>query len=69
MTATLSVDSTRCMGHGRCYAVAFEFLAPDDEGFVTLRGASIRLDVDQISAAREAVDACPESAIVMREGP
>jgi ferredoxin len=38
MSAKLSVDESRCTGHGRCYTVAPKLLTDDDEGFVTLRG-------------------------------
>jgi ferredoxin len=48
----LSVDETRCMGHGRCYDAAPTLLSDDDEGFVTLRGQSMDVPADQLPAAR-----------------
>jgi ferredoxin len=63
----LSVDSARCMGHGRCYAVAPELLDCDDEGYVTVRGSAIDVPADQADAARDAAANCPESAIDVTE--
>jgi ferredoxin len=51
-TVRLSVDETRCMGHGRCYDAAPALLSDDDEGFVTLRGQSMDVPADQLPAAR-----------------
>ncbi len=65
MTALLSVDETRCTGHGRCYTVAPKLLSDDDEGFVTLRGSSMEIAADQLADAEEAVAACPEQAITL----
>lgn len=33
MGTVLSVDESRCTGHGRCYSVAPKLLSDDDEGF------------------------------------
>jgi ferredoxin len=63
MRAVLSVDASRCTGHGRCYATAPALLSDDDEGFVTLRGGSLEVAGDQLPDAEEAVGACPERAI------
>ena len=65
MDATLSVDDTRCTGHGRCYSTSPKLLSDDDEGFVTLRGASMAISDDQLADAEEAVAACPERAITL----
>ncbi len=29
----VEIDTDRCSGHGRCYALAPEVFAPDDEGY------------------------------------
>lgn len=63
----LSVDSARCMGHGRCYAVAPELLDCDDEGYVTVRGSAIDVPEDQVGQARDAAANCPERAIELTE--
>jgi ferredoxin len=61
----LSVDGDMCTGHGRCYTVAPDLLASDDEGFVTIRGQTIDVPTGLESAARSAERACPESAITL----
>jgi ferredoxin len=68
MAARLSVDETRCMGHGRCYDAAPRLLSDDDEGFVTLRGQSTPVPADLLADARRAVAACPERAVRLDEG-
>jgi ferredoxin len=65
MSAKLSVDESRCTGHGRCYTVAPNLLSDDDEGFVTLRGSSMEITDDQLADAEAAVAACPERAITL----
>jgi len=60
---TLSVDASKCTGHGRCYTTSPELLSDDEEGFVTLRGSSQEVSDDQLAAAQRAVAACPERAI------
>jgi len=61
--STLSVDATRCTGHGRCYTVSPDLLADDEEGFVTLRGSSMEVGDEQLASAARAVAACPEQAV------
>jgi ferredoxin len=60
---TLSVDASRCQGHGRCYTAAPDLLSDDDEGYVTLRGSSMEIADDQLASAERAVTACPELAV------
>lgn len=66
MGGKLSVDENRCTGHGRCYTVAPDLLSDDEEGFVTLRGASMDVDDAQLADAAEAEAACPERAITLK---
>lgn len=61
----LEVDAAGCMGHGRCYLMAPDLLAYDDEGYVTIRGASIEVPGDQVEAAEDAAGTCPEQAITL----
>ena len=61
----LAVDSRSCMGHGRCYQVASDLLTFDDEGYVTIRDATIDVPDDQIEAAEDAAGTCPEQAITL----
>jgi ferredoxin len=63
----ISIDADKCMGHGRCYSVAPELLSDDDEGFVAQRGRCWEVPADQLTAAQDAADACPESAIAILE--
>lgn len=63
----ISIDADKCMGHGRCYAVAADLLSDDDEGFVAQRGQSWKVPTDQQGVAQDAADACPESAITILE--
>jgi ferredoxin len=65
MSMRLSVDESRCTGHGRCYSAAPKLLSDDEEGFVTLRGGSMEITDDQVADAEEAVAACPERAIAL----
>jgi ferredoxin len=63
----LTVDGTRCTGHGRCYTAAPDLLGFDDEGYVTARDQVIDVPDDQIPYAREAAGSCPEGAITLTE--
>lgn len=63
----ISIDSGKCMGHGRCYAVAEDLLSDDDEGFVAERGNCWELPADLVGQAQDAADACPEGAILVTE--
>ena len=59
----LAVDGSSCMGHGRCYQMAPDLLAYDDEGYVTIRDQTIDVPADQVEAAEDAEGTCPEQAI------
>ena len=59
----LRIDGDVCMGHGRCYRMAPDLLAFDDEGYVTIRDQTIDVPVDQVEAAEDAEGTCPEQAI------
>ena len=63
----LTVDGERCMGHGRCYSVAPDLLTYDEEGFVSIRGVVIDVPPGQIEPAEEAVESCPEQAVLIVE--
>jgi len=63
----ISIDASRCMGHGRCYAMAERLLTDDDEGFVAERGHTWEVPDDLSEQADTAVGSCPESAISVRE--
>ena len=59
----LTVDGKSCMGHGRCYLMAPDLLAYDDEGYVTIRDQTIDVPDAQVGAAEDAAGTCPEQAI------
>ena len=61
----LTVDGASCMGHGRCYQMAPDLLAYDDEGYVTIRDQTIDVPAGQIEAAEDAEGTCPEQAITL----
>ena len=57
----ISIDEAKCAGHGRCYALAPELFAPDDdEGFGQVIAQP---NADQLGDARRAADNCPEQAV------
>jgi ferredoxin len=58
----ISIDSTKCVGHGRCYTLAASLVDADDEGRGVADGV---VPVGQEEAAREAAANCPESAVVL----
>ncbi|HEX4813529.1 MAG TPA: ferredoxin [Nonomuraea sp.] len=56
------IDPERCQGHGRCYDLAPDLFAEDDEGYGQVLGEGI-VSAGQDNAARLAVANCPERAI------
>ncbi|WP_280418365.1 ferredoxin [Nocardia carnea] len=63
----ISIEAGRCMGHGRCYAVAERLLTDDDEGFVVERGQTWEVPGELTAEAEAAAQACPETAIAVGE--
>jgi ferredoxin len=61
---SVEIDSTRCTGHGRCYALAPEVFASDDQGFVVVTVSEVTDDL--LDAAERGASACPERAITVR---
>lgn len=60
------VDSDRCQGHNRCYAIAPELFDVDDYGYAHERGDGA-VPPELEDKARLAVANCPEFAITMVE--
>ena len=61
------VDGEKCVGHGRCYALAPDLFEPDDIGNAKVVGDGVvagGLEED----ARLAEANCPECAVVLEEG-
>ena len=57
----LRLDSEKCQGHGRCYALSPDLFEADDEGYAVLRVEQVPAELER--QARAAVDNCPEFAI------
>jgi ferredoxin len=57
----ISIDDTRCSGHGRCYDVAADLFDAGDDGRGVVRITDVPAHLE--GAARLAVGSCPEGAI------
>jgi ferredoxin len=58
----LILDTERCTGHGRCYALAPQLFEPDDEGYGRLLSdGDVPTELQEL--ARKAALNCPEHAI------
>ena len=66
MTKKVTVNSEKCQGHNRCYAMAPRMFKVDDEGYATPRGDGVLTD-ETIALAQRAVENCPERAIKIVE--
>jgi ferredoxin len=64
----LRISAELCMGHGRCYALAPEVYAPDDEGYNSARGETIEVADEYAASAARGARGCPERAIEIVEG-
>jgi ferredoxin len=61
-TMRLVIDSEKCQGHNRCYALAPELVDVDDMGMAFVIGGGT-LTADQEAKAKLLVANCPEYAI------
>ncbi len=61
----LSIDVTRCEGHGRCYELAPEVIRPDDVGHADLVETTGDVGPENEGAVVAAVRNCPERALVL----
>jgi ferredoxin len=62
----IGIDTERCEGHGRCYALAPDLVEPDDLGNAQVIGdGAVR--ADQEPKAHQAVANCPEHAVLLEE--
>jgi ferredoxin len=60
------LDSSKCQGHGRCYALATSLFEADDEGYAVLKvDGEVPAGLEE--DARIAADNCPEYAITIEE--
>jgi ferredoxin len=58
----IKLDSEKCQGHGRCYALAPDLFESDDEGYAVLK-VDGPVPPEQEDDAILAADNCPEYAI------
>jgi len=60
----LTIDTAKCSGHARCYAVAPEVFDIDDLGYAVPVDRDVTEPLDENIAA--GIAACPERAISVR---
>lgn len=65
MTARLILDTSLCQGHGRCYELAPDVFAADDDGHCVLKMPSVPGEL--VDKATLGVDNCPELALTLQE--
>jgi ferredoxin len=58
----LTIDTSKCQGHGRCYDLAPDLFGDDDEGYGTVLGDGT-VPADREDEARRVIGNCPEGAI------
>lgn len=63
--ARVRVDPDRCVGHGRCYALAPEVFDADDEGHCLIPNEHVGGELE--IQARVGEESCPESAITVED--
>ena len=63
MSLRLVLDTEKCTGHGRCYALAPDLFDSDDAGRSVLLVED--LSEEQQALAERAVANCPEQAITL----
>ncbi|HYM14903.1 MAG TPA: ferredoxin [Dehalococcoidia bacterium] len=61
------VDSEKCQGHNRCYAMAPGMFKVDEYGYATPRGDGVLKTDKDLELALRAVENCPERAISVEE--
>lgn len=62
----VSVDSSKCQGHGMCEAVGGAFFTLDDGGYCSI-GLHKEVPAGSEEQARLGVESCPESALTISE--
>jgi ferredoxin len=58
---TVSIDSSRCQGHGRCALASPEVFDVDDDGYGVVLDSEPAPEL--LADVRTAIDNCPERAI------
>ncbi|MFE9324302.1 ferredoxin [Nocardia sp. NPDC052278] len=59
----ISVDYSRCEGHGLCAAQAPEVFSLDDNALLIYRFDGAEVPGDLVTAARTAMNSCPVAAL------
>jgi ferredoxin len=59
----VAVDTDRCSGHARCFAVSPELFPLDDDGYVALGPGGADVPAGLEDTANRGVKACPERAL------
>jgi ferredoxin len=62
----VTIDESRCQGHGRCFSIAPELFESDELGNGVVIGVGT-VGPDQERYARLAVANCPEGAVSLEE--
>jgi ferredoxin len=65
-TVKVRIDRAKCQGHGRCYDLAPDVFAEDDEGYGHVVGDGV-VASDHEAATRLAEANCPEQAVAIEE--
>ena len=61
----VAVDEERCRGHGMCLTLCPEVFQLTDDGYAVATSAMIPAHLEK--AASDAVDNCPEQAIIVTD--
>jgi ferredoxin len=65
-TVKVRIDSAKCQGHGRCYDLAPDVFAEDDEGYGQVIDGGV-VAPGREAAAHLAEANCPEQAVAIEE--
>lgn len=63
----LSVDASKCQGHGRCYDAYPEVFEPDEEGFSQVKVCTGETGTALAADFLAAAAGCPERAIIITQ--
>ena len=61
----VTVDPEKCVGHGRCYALAPDVFEADDAGHAEVKATEVPPELE--AQARTGAANCPEQAISIEE--
>ncbi len=61
----IRIDRSRCVGNARCWAIAPDLYALDDDGYIATEGFAV--PAGQEALAKRGARACPERVIEVIE--